>query len=156
MTLLERSLSRPLSELAEYPADMLVDLKQQAADAVATAKANADWIDRALDLRYSATAAAARSAAGKDTGAVTFADGDIRVSVELPKKIEWDQALLGQIVQRIRAAGEDPTEFVEISYRISETKYSAWSASMRANFDAARTLKTGKPTYRLSLLENES
>ncbi|MGH8083311.1 MAG: hypothetical protein ACREP7_22225 [Lysobacter sp.] len=135
---------------------MLADLKQQAADAVATAKANADWIDHALDLRYSATAAAARLAVGKDTGAVTFADGDIRVHVELPKKIEWDQTRLGQIVERIRAAGEDPTEFVEISYRISETKYSAWSASMRTNFDAARTLKTGKPAYRLSKIENET
>ncbi|MBT2748377.1 MULTISPECIES: hypothetical protein [unclassified Lysobacter] len=151
MMLLEHCISRPASELADYPPEVLFDLKKQAADGLATAKANAELVDRALDLRYSRTAASARIAAGKDTGSVTFADGAIRVSVELPKKIEWDQTKLARIVERIRAAGEDPTEFVEVSYRISESKYSAWPASMRSPFDAARTLKIGKPTFRLSL-----
>lgn len=155
MTPLEQFVGRPASELAECAPELLLDLKQQAVDALATAKANADWIDRALDLRYSRTAAQARLAAGKDAGTVSFADGDIRVSVELPKKIEWDQARLAQIVQRIRAAGEDPAEFVEVSYRISESKYNAWPASMRANFDAARTLKIGKPSFRLCTTEGE-
>lgn len=155
MTLLEQCIGRPASELAEFAPEQLLDLKQQVVDALATAKANADWIDRALELRYSRIAAQARLAAGKDAGTVSFADGDVRVSVELPKKIEWDQARLAQIVQRIRAAGEDPGEFVEISYRISESKYSGWPVSMRANFDAARTLKTGKPTFRLSTTGGE-
>lgn len=155
MTLLERCLGRPASELAEYSPEMLLDLKKEAADALATAKANVDWIDRALDLRYSRTAVEARLAAGKDTGSVSFADGDIRVSVELPKKVEWDQEQLARIVERIRAAGEDPSEFVEVSYRVSEAKYSAWPTSMRASFDSARLLKTGKPTFRLSLAEEK-
>lgn len=155
MTRLEQCVGRPASELAELAAELLLDLKQQAVDALATAKANADWIDRALDLRYSRTAAQTRLAAGKDTGTVSFADGDIRVSVELPKKIEWDQAQLARIVERIRAAGEDPGEFVEVTYRISETQYNAWPASLRASFDAARTLKTGKPRFRLSMTEGK-
>ena len=156
MTLLERCVGRPASELADYPPEMLLDLKLQAADAVASAKATADLIDRALDLRYHHTAARQRINAGKDTGTVTFNDGLVRVSVELPKRVEWDQAQLGRIVERIRAAGEDPSEFVEVTYRISETKYSAWPASMRSSFDAARTLKAGKPTFRLSLTEGGS
>ncbi|ALN93839.1 hypothetical protein [Lysobacter gummosus] len=155
MTLLERFIGRPASELADFAPELLLDLKQQAVDALATAKANADWIDRALDLRYSRTAVQARLAAGKDSGTVSFADGDIRVSVELPKKIDWDQAQLARIVERIRAAGEDPAEFVEVTYRISETQYNAWPASLRSSFDAARTLKTGKPTFRLSMTEDE-
>lgn len=155
MTRLEQCVGRPASELAEFAPERLLDLKQQAVDALATAKANADWIDRALDLRYSRTAAQARMAAGKDTGTVSFADGAIRVSADLPKKIEWDQAQLARIVERIRAAGEDPGEFVEVTYRISETQYNAWPSSLRASFDAARTLKTGKPTFRLSLTEVE-
>lgn len=156
MTLLERCIGRPASELADYPPEMLLDLKLQATDALANAKAHADLVDRALDLRYNRIAAQQRLAAGKDTGTVSFTDGVVRVSVELPKRVEWDQAQLGRIVERIRAAGEDPAEFVEISYRISEAKYSAWPASMRSSFDAARTLKTGKPNFRLSLTEGES
>lgn len=156
MTLLERCIGRPASELAEYPPEMLLDLKLQAADAVASAKAHYDVIDRALGLRYHRIAEQQRLAEGKDTGTVTFRDGVVRVSVELPKRVEWDQAQLGRIVERIRAAGQDPGEFVEISYRISEAKYGAWPASMRASFDAARTLKSGKPTFRLSLTEGRS
>lgn len=156
MTLLERCVGRPASELAEYSPEMLLYLKLQAIDAVANAKTNADLIDRALDLRYHQIAARQRLSAGKDTGTVTFNDGVVRVSVELPKRVEWDQTKLGRIVERIRASGEDPAEFVEVTYRISETKYSAWPASMRSSFDSARTLKTGKPTFRLSLTEGES
>ncbi|ALN83033.1 hypothetical protein [Lysobacter antibioticus] len=156
MTLLERCMGRPASELADYAPEMLLDLKKQTADALATAKANADWIDRALDLRYGQIAAQQRLAADKDTGTVTFADGDIRVSVQLPKKVEWDQAQLARIVERIRAAGKDPAEFVEVTYRISETRYNAWPASLRTSFDAARTLKMGKPSFRLSSPEDES
>ncbi|WP_223618967.1 hypothetical protein [Lysobacter sp. ESA13C] len=156
MTLLERCMGRPASELADYSPEMLLDLKKQAAEALATAKANADWIDRALDLKYGYIAAQQRLAADKDTGTVSFADGDIRVSVELPKKVEWDQAQLARIVERIRAAGKDPAEFVEVTYRISETRYNAWPPSLRTSFDAARTLKTGKPSFRLSAPGDEA
>lgn len=156
MMLLERCAARPASELAEYLPEQLLDLKKQALDALARAKADADLIDRALDLRYSRVAAVHRVAAGKDTGTVSFDDGAVRVSVELPKKIEWDQVELARIASRIRKAGEDPSEFIEVTYRVSEAKYSAWPASMRATFDPARTLKTGKPNFRLSLTEGES
>lgn len=156
MSLLERCIGRPASELAEYSPEMLRDLKEQAAEAVAAAKAHADLIDQALELRYGPTAASQRLAAGKDTGTVNFNDGVVRVGVELPKKVEWDQAVLTRIVDRIRAAGEDPAEFVEIHYRVSETKYGAWPAAMRSAFDPARTLKVGKPSFRLSFAGGES
>ncbi|QWP77520.1 hypothetical protein J5226_03695 [Lysobacter sp. K5869] len=153
MTLLERCVGRPASELAAYPPDQLLDLKKQANDALARAKANVELVDRALDLRYSRVAAVHRVAAGKDAGTVSFNDGVVRISCELPKKVEWDQGKLRRIVERIRAAGDDPTEFVEISYRVSETKYNSWPTPMRASFDPARTLKTGKPAFRLSMTE---
>lgn len=151
MSLLQRSVDRSATELAAYAPEMLLDLKREANVALATAKAHADLVDQALELKYCGTAQAQRLAVGKDTGSVTFNDGPIRVSVELPKKVEWDQTVLSRIVARIRAAGEDPAEFVEVTYKVSESKYNAWPASMRSSFDPARTLKTGKPAFRLSL-----
>ncbi|QQQ01002.1 hypothetical protein [Lysobacter enzymogenes] len=142
--------SRSASDLAKLDVEVLYQLKRSADAAVASARADADAIDQALDHRYRQLAADARRAAGKDTGTVHLVDGDHRISVELPKRVEWDQARLAAIVERIRAAGENPGEFVEISYRVSEAKYSAWPASMRASFDSARTLKPGKPVYRLA------
>ncbi|MGO1069610.1 hypothetical protein [Lysobacter sp. CA199] len=153
MSLLQRCVDRPATELAAYAPELLLDLKREAASALTTAKANAELVDRALDLKYGRLAHAQRLAAGKDTGSVTFNDGPIRISVELPKKVEWDQATLARIADRIRAAGKDPAEFLEVTYKISESKYCAWPTSMRTSFDPARTLKTGKPTFRLSPVE---
>lgn len=140
---------QPASELARLGVEALYQLKRDADAAVATARAHANAIDLALDHRYKRLVVDARRAAGKDTGTVHLVEEGYRISVELPKRVEWDQAQLAAIVERIRAAGEDPGEFVEISYRVSEAKYSAWPASMRASFDPARTLKPGKPVYRL-------
>ncbi|WP_408951452.1 hypothetical protein [Lysobacter sp. Hz 25] len=152
MSLLQRCVDRPATELAGYAPELLLDLKHEASVALATAKAHFDLVDRALDLKYSRLALAQRLAAGKDTGTVTFDDGPIRVSVELPKKVEWNQAALACIVDRIRAAGENPAEFVEITYKVNEARYGAWPASVRSSFEPARTLKTGKPSFRLSVL----
>ena len=92
-------------------------------------------------------------AAGKDTGVVHFDDGRIRITADLPKKVEWDQAKLGDITRRIAANGEDPAEYVEISYRVSETKFNAWPETLKTAFASARTLKTGKPGFRLALIQ---
>lgn len=151
MSLLQRSVDRSATELAAYAPEQLLALKREASAALTVAKAHVELVDRALDLKYGVLAHAQRLAASKDTGSVTFNDGPVRVSVELPKRVEWDQTVLSRIVSRIQAAGEDLSEFVEVTYKVSESKYNAWPASMRSSFDAARTLKVGKATFRLSL-----
>ena len=92
-------------------------------------------------------------AANKDTGVVHFDDGRIRITADLPKKVEWDQARLADITRRIAANGDDPSEYVDVSYRISETKFNAWPEAFKAPFITARTVKTGKPSFRLALLQ---
>ena len=42
---------------------------------------------------------------------------------------------------------------MDVSYRISETKFNAWPESLKSAFAPARTLKTGKPGFRLALLQ---
>ena len=72
---------------------------------------------------------------------------------DLPKRVDWDQVRLGEIIARIRAAGDDPDEFVETTFRVSERKYAAWPTAIREGFEAARTVRPGKPTFRLTLRE---
>jgi uncharacterized Zn ribbon protein len=143
----------PIGEIAALPADLLAVLQEEAEDAAKAARHLADWLNGAIALRYGDRAAAARRAEGKDSGTVRLDDGEVTVIADLPKKVEWDQAALGGLVARIRAAGDDPAEYVETSFRISERKYAAWPASIREGFEAARTVKPGKPTFRLSLRE---
>lgn len=149
----DQILATQVSILAEQSSESLCQLKHDAAGLLATAKALVEHIDQALHLKYAERAQQLRLACGKDTGIVHFDDGRVRITADLPKKIEWDQAILTDITQRIAANGDDPTEYVEISYRVSEAKFNAWPDSLKSVFVPARTLKTGKPGFRLALLK---
>jgi hypothetical protein len=143
----------PIGEIAALPADLLAVLQEEAEDAAKAARTLADWLNGAIALRYGDRAASARRAEGKDTGTVRLEDGEVTVIADLPKRVEWDQRALGKMVARIRAAGDDPGEFVETTFRVSERKYGAWPAAIRDGFEAARTVKPGKPSFRLVLGE---
>jgi hypothetical protein len=149
----EQILSASVGELAALPSESLFQIKNDVADLLASAKAIVEHIDHALELKYAHRAQALRLAGGKDTGIVHFNDGQIRITAELPKKVEWDQSRLADITRRIAANGEDPAQYVDISYRISETKFSAWPESLKSAFAPARILKTGKPGFRLAFLQ---
>jgi hypothetical protein len=143
----------PIGEIAELPAGLLAVLQDEADEAAKAARGLADWLNGAIALRYAERAAAARRAEGKDTGTVRLEDGEVTVIADLPKKVEWDQATLGAMVARIRAAGDDPAEYVETVFRVPERKYGAWPAAIREGFEAARTVKPGKPAFRLTVGE---
>jgi hypothetical protein len=74
----------------------------------------------------------------------------VRLSVDVSKRVTWDQAQLATIAKRIEAAGESVEEFIDVSYSISESRYQNWPSTLRSQFEAARTVKPGKPTYRLT------
>ena len=139
----------PPQEIAALPADVLVVLQQESEAALKQAKAAKSRLDGALVLKYGAEAAEARRAAGKDTGTVRLRDGDITVVADLPKRIAWDQAKLGQMVERIRAAGDDVGEYVEVSFKIAERSYAAWPRAIREGFEPARTVRPGQLTIEL-------
>ena len=149
----EQILSTPVGNLALQSSELLYQFKNDAADLLALAKATVDHLDRALDLKYAKRAHELRLAAGKDTGVVHFDDGQVQVTADLPKKVEWDQKKLADLVRRMTANGDNPAEYVEISYRVSETKFNAWPETLKSAFTPARTLKTGKPGFRLALLQ---
>ena len=144
-------LHMPVGALVALPADNLALLQDEADEALRFAKLTKDWIDGALAVKYADAANAVRQAAGKDTGTIRFLDDTVTVIADLPKKIDWDQALISEVIERIRAGGDDPAEYVEISFKVPERKYTAWPESIRATFAPARTVKTGKQTFRLTV-----
>jgi len=144
----------PIGDIAALPADQLALLQGEAEAALQAAKTVADWLAGALALRYSERARALRNDSGKDAGTVRFEDGAVTVTADLPKKVDWDQAVLAGLIDRIRAAGDDPSDYVEVSYKVPERKFTAWPAPIRENFAPARTVRTGKPTFTLTLNQN--
>lgn len=141
----------PVGEITQLPAEHLALLQEDAAAALEAAKLVKDWLDGAIGLRYASQAAAARTTQAKDTGTIRFLDDTVTVIADLPKKIDWDQDLIGEVIERIRAGGDDPAEYVEISFKVPERKYTAWPESIRATFAPARTVKTGKQTFHLTI-----
>ena len=113
-------------DLALQTSESLFQLKNDAADLQALAKAVVDHLDRALDLKYSKQAHALRLAAGKDTGVVHLMTAMFRSLPISPKKSIGIRKKLADLVRRMTANGDNPAEYVEISYRVSETKFNAW------------------------------
>ena len=136
-------------EIAALPANVLAALQQESEATLKQAKAAKSRLDGALVLKYATLAAEARRAAGKDTGTVRFDDGEITVVADLPKRVDWDQAQLATMVERIRAAGDDPAEYVEISFKVAERNYAAWPRAIREGFEPARTVRPGQLTIQL-------
>ena len=98
----------PVSDVIALPAEHLALLQTDAREALDAAKRMQDWIEAAIALRYEQRAIGTRAAAGKDTGTVRFQDGTVEIAVDLPKRVEWDQARLAALSEQIRAGGEDP------------------------------------------------
>ena len=116
----------------------------------------AEWLqqvrakfDASLEHAYGDRLRSARSEAGHDVSIVHIHDGDVRVSVDQSARVCWDQAHLGTIARRIAAAGERVEDFIDVAYSISESRFSHWPPSLRAQFEVARTVEPGPPSYRL-------
>ena len=141
----------PIADIIQLSAEHLALLQEDASANLEAAKRLKDWIDGAITHRYAERAINARRTEHKDTGTIRFLDDTVTVVADLPKKIDWDQDLIAEVIERIRAGGDDPAEYVEISFKVPERKYTAWPESIRATFAPARTVKTGKQTFRLTI-----
>ena len=130
-------------EIAGLPVELLAILQREIDERLKRDKAAKTRLDAALTVRYATRAAEERQAQAKDTGTVRFDDGDFTVVADLPKRVEWDQSQLAAMVERIRAAGDDPAEYVDIAFKVPERKYAAWPDAIRQGFEPARTVKTG-------------
>lgn len=123
---------------------------EQAAECLQQVRAK---FDAALDHAYGERLRSARSEAGHDIRIVHIHDGDVRVSVDQSARVCWDQAHLGTIARRIANAGERVEDFIDIAYSISESRFNHWPPSLRAQFEVARTVEPGTPSYRLTPAE---
>ena len=105
---LEEIRHKPIGEIAVLSVEHLALLQEDATAALDASKQLKEWIDSAIVLRFADKVAALRREAGKDTGTVRFGQDGVTVIADLPKKVDWDQRLIANVVERIRASGGDP------------------------------------------------
>ncbi len=140
-----------IGEIAALPVEHLALLQGEATTAFDAAKRTKECVDSAIAMRFADRAKSARLDDGKDTGTVRFEDGAVTIVADLPKRVDWDQDALAEIVERIRQAGDEPADYVEMTFKVSERRYGAWPPSLRETFEPARTVRTGKQTFRIFL-----
>ena len=138
--------------LADLPPDELARLSHELADRKARLAALDQKLASALDLRYGARASQRRAEMGKDTGAVRFDDNGFVVVADLPKRVKWDQEKLRHAVEIIRSSwNDDPADYVKTKLEVSESAFTNWPRVVRELFQPARTVETGRPSYRLEM-----
>lgn len=84
-----------------------------------------------------------------DTGTVNLNQGDLVVEVTKPKKVDWDQDALIAIADKIRDAGDQPSEYIDVSMSVSEKRYVAWPAAIQKQFEGARTVTPGNISIKI-------
>ncbi len=132
-----------LQDIARLPIELLAVLQRDVDERLKRDKAAKARLDGALEVRFATRAAEERQSQAKDTGTVRFDEGDFTVVADLPKRVDWDQDRLAAMVERMRAAKDDPAQYVDIAYKVPERKYVAWPDAIRAGFEPARTVRTG-------------
>ena len=151
-----------------YPADLTaMSVKQLAALPVVQQAEIArhlqeaqSWLDiehaklqAALAVNYADRARKVRLEAGQDFGVIHFEDGPVRITVDTPKQVIWNQRQLEAIAKRISASGERVEDFIDITYGIAEARYASWTPTLQKQFAAARTVEAAPSSFALSIVQ---
>ncbi|WP_341761062.1 hypothetical protein [Candidatus Tisiphia endosymbiont of Thecophora atra] len=145
----------PIGSLAKYQIQDLYQLLQQVLEQLEQAKKAREWLLYAISLKYGEHIRAKRLRLEKDTGVIHLEDNGFKISCDVVKKVEWDQQKLAKIATDILINGGNLSDFVETYYNVLEAEYNSWSSTIKKIFEPARTLKLGKPIYKLNRLDQE-
>ena len=139
----DRLTALSVADLVALPATQLAEIVRNLDELLGWHKQQRAKVDAALDRSYAERIQSARADAGKDFGTVHIDDSGIRITVDVPKRVSWDQTKLAAIAQRIAAAGEKVEDFIDVDYAVSESRFNNWPPTLRDQFAAARTVKPG-------------
>ena len=140
-----------VAEVAALPPQRLQELDLALADLLAWAKQAKAKLDAALEQRYGEQARTSLRVSGRDFGVTHVSDGALRITYELPKRVAWDQKQLTAIAERVACTGERVEDYMDIELSVPESRWSAWPPVLKEQFASARTVKPGKPSFRLAL-----
>lgn len=144
-----------VSQMATLPRVHLQELDVLLNEMQTQVKQARERLNAALDQRYGEQGRAALVESGRDFGVTHLSDGPLRVTYELPKRVSWDQPRLAEIAERIVGAGERVQDYMDVDLSVSESRFNNWPPALKEQFAAARTVKPGKASFRLALVNGE-
>ena len=147
---LENLLNTPQGDLANIPPQILAALIAEAKIKVDHYKLIQERLQGIVNFKYQDTFNHNRTAQEKETGLLRIEEEGYVIAQDITKKTDWDKKKLVEIIEKIKSQGDDPAEYVDVTYKISEHKFKSWPSFIRKVFEPARTIKHGKPTYTLT------
>ncbi len=152
---LRYAISQSPADYAVAPLDAYRELVAQADQLHAFAKSVREFVEHVGELRYGEAARKARLADGRDFGVIRISDQDETVICDQKRIVDWDQPQLAAIFKRMNAVGDDPAQYMDVAFKVPESKYNAWHTALREQFAPARTVRPGKASYRLASLDSK-
>jgi hypothetical protein len=144
-----------VGQLAALPPAQKAEISRNLDEALAWLKQARAKFDAALEAAYGEQARAARLEAGKDFGVVHLKDGLLRVTVDVPKRVSWDQAQLAAIApahRRRRREGRGTTSTSSSRFPSpTDRKFNRMRPSMARVFGPRNTFGQGRLSARLPL-----
>ena len=147
---LQHVIAQTPADYAAGPADAYFEIILQADELHRLAKTVDTFVQRAGELRYREQAKAMLRDSGRDFGTVRIVDGALSVKVEIPKKVQWDQKILAEIVRRIVAGGEAVEDYLDVKLSVPESRFTNWPPALQQQFAAARTATPGTPSIEVT------
>lgn len=144
-----------VSQIAALPMHRLQELDVSLTELMTWAKQARDRLNTTLEQRYGEQARTGLRDSGRDFGVAHVSDGPLRVTYDLPKRVTWDQKRLAEIAERIAASGERIRDYLDVDLSVSESRFNNWPPALKEQFASARTVKPGKPSFRLALVNEQ-
>lgn len=139
------------ADLVALSPEQLHEVHINLAELIAWVKAAQAKLHTAMQRRYAEQERAARAEASKDFGVIRIEDGPVRVAIDVPKRVSWDQAQLAEMARRISASGDRVEDYIEVEFSVPEARFNNWPTALREQFAPARTVKPGKRAFDLSV-----
>ena len=139
--------------IRDLPLENVVALQRFITEAKSELGTLSNMLQTGMELRYGEQAKAQLLAKGQDTGTTHICEGDFDITVEIGKDVKYEPKGIADLVAKIKATGGDPSEYVEIKYSVSEAKFKAWPQTLRAPFEALRTVTPKAPKFVLRRLD---
>jgi hypothetical protein len=86
------------------------------------------------------------------SGTVSIVQNGFTVKAVYEKEVEWDGAGLAKLADEMHEAGDDPTDYMDITttFKVSETKYKGLPADVQQILDGYRATST-KPNPKITI-----
>lgn len=87
-------------------------------------------------------------------GTANIDSDNYKIKYTVSKRVKWDQDVLRQSIDKIKASGRNPDDFIRAKYDILETKYKMFAKDVQRFFEPARTVETSKPVIKIEKKES--